>query len=62
MRFLAVVLCLLLPLTVHAQTQPQANAGQPTGTINVDEPIGEDQAITRRIREILAELDGYDKV
>ena len=62
MRFLAVVLCLLLPLTVCAQTQPQANAGQPTGTINVDEPIGEDQAITRRIREILAELDGYDKV
>lgn len=58
MRFIVVLLCLFLPFAALSQT----TTTQPTGTINVAEDAGSDGAIATRIRDILAELDGYDKV
>ncbi len=58
MRFIAVVLCLSLPFAALSQTTPT----QPTGTINVAENAGNDGAIATRIRDILSELEGYEKV
>ena len=57
MRLLALIVCLLLPLGVLAQT-----ADQPTGTITVEDNAQADAAIANRIRDILGELDGYDDV
>jgi len=57
MRLLALLLCLFLPLSGHAQT-----ADQPTGTITVEDNASADAAIANRIRDILSELDGYDDI
>ncbi len=58
MRLVVLLACLLFPLTAGAQS----SQGQPTGTITVQETAGEDSAIATRIRDILAELDGYADV
>jgi small conductance mechanosensitive channel len=57
MRILTLLLCLLLPLGAFAQT-----ADQPTGTITVEDSADTDAAIAVRIRDILAELEGYSDV
>ena len=48
----------------EAPTPPQPPAGEegPTGPIAVEEGAGQDAAIERRIRGIIAELDGYEDV
>ncbi len=56
MRLLLLLLCLSLPLTLHAQTN------QPSGTITVEDSAEADAAIATRIRAILGELDGYDGI
>jgi small conductance mechanosensitive channel len=58
MKFLALLLCLLSPLSVAAQN----TTVQPTGAIAVQESTDDDRAIAQRIREIIAELDGYGSV
>ncbi len=58
MRYLALVLCLMIPLGAAAQD----TSGQPTGTIAVEDSASDDRAIAKRIRDILAELDGYANV
>ncbi|SFT00829.1 Small-conductance mechanosensitive channel [Sulfitobacter marinus] len=58
MKYLALFLCLSLPLSVAAQN----NTVHPTGAITVEESAAGDRAIAKRIREIIAELDGYDGV
>lgn len=58
MRYLALVLCLMIPLGAAAQD----TSGQPTGTIAVQDSASDDRAIAKRIRDILAELDGYANV
>lgn len=57
MRILTLVLCLLLPFTLSAQT-----TDQPTGTIGLADDASADAAIANRIRDILGELDGYDDI
>ncbi|MFC6637037.1 mechanosensitive ion channel [Sulfitobacter sp. JBTF-M27] len=57
MRLLALIVYLLIPLGLLAQT-----ADQPTGTITVEDNAQADAAIANRIRDILGELDGYDDV
>lgn len=57
MRFLALFFCLVLPLTALAQTTTQADS-----TIAIEESASQDAAIAKRIRAILRELEGYDKV
>ena len=57
MRILALLICLLLPTWAVAQT-----AAQPTGTIAVEDSADTDAAIAVRIRDILAELEGYSDV
>lgn len=57
MRFLALVFCLLLPLQLSAQTETQ-----PSSTIAVEDSATTDAAIATRIRNILAQLDGYGDV
>lgn len=56
MRIFALLLCLLFPLSVLAQTD------QPTGTITVEDSATADAAIATRIRDILSELDGYNDI
>lgn len=58
MRYLALVLCLMIPLGVAAQN----TTGQPTGSIAVQDSASDDRAIAKRIHDILAELDGYANV
>ncbi|MCX8226512.1 MAG: mechanosensitive ion channel, partial [Sulfitobacter sp.] len=58
MKFLALIFCLLLPLGAAAQDA----STQPTGIITVQESAAGDRAIAKRIRDILAELDGYASV
>lgn len=55
--FSALMMSLLMAGAVHAQ-----NESQPTGTITVEEDVSQDAAIAVRIREILAELEGYEDV
>lgn len=57
MRVFALLLCLLLPLGVSAQT-----TDQPSGTITIADSASQDAAIANRIRAILEQLDGYDDV
>lgn len=57
MRFLALLICLLLPFSALAQT-----AEQPTGTITLTDDASADAAIANRIRDILGELDGYEDI
>ena len=57
MRLTALILCLLLPLSLHAQTNTQ-----PSGTITITGDATQDAAIATRIRAILGELDGFDDV
>ncbi len=56
MRLLALLLCLLLPFSLSAQTE------QPTGIIAVEDSATADAAIAIRIRDILGELDGFDDI
>lgn len=58
---LILVFCLC---TLLGQGTPLAAqvAGQPSGTITVEDSNEQDAAIARRIREILTELDGYEDV
>ncbi|KEJ88974.1 mechanosensitive ion channel domain-containing protein [Sulfitobacter donghicola] len=57
MRLIALLLCLALPIAVVAQT-----SDQPSGTITIEDNAAQDAAIANRIRDILAELDGFDDV
>lgn len=57
MRFIAVLLCLLLPLSALAQT-----SDQPSGTITLADSSTQDAGIATRIRAILTELEGYQDV
>ena len=57
MRLILLLLCLLLPLNLAAQT-----ADQPTGTIAIEDSATTDAAIANRIRDILRELEGYGDV
>lgn len=57
MRVLALLLCLLLPISAQAQT-----TDQPSGTINVTEDAAQDAAIATRIRDIMGELEGFEDV
>lgn len=56
MRIIALLLFLLAPLALSAQTD------QPTGTIGVEDDANTDAAVANRIRDIIAELDGYDDI
>lgn len=58
MRLIALLICLLLPLALQAQT----TAEQPSGTITIDDSTTQDAAIAVRIRDILRELEGYNDV
>ncbi|MEP5154767.1 mechanosensitive ion channel family protein [Planktotalea sp.] len=57
MRFLLLMICLALPMTLAAQSE-----NQPAGAIAVEDSASQDAAIAVRIRDILAELDGYEDV
>lgn len=57
MRHIALLLCLLLPVSALAQS-----ADQPSGTITIQDSAGQDAAIANRIRDILSELEGFDDV
>lgn len=57
MRLFLFILCMLLPIASLAQTN-----GQPSGTIEVEDSKASDAAIATRIREFLAQLDGYRDV
>lgn len=57
MRALLLVLCLFLPSLSFAQT-----ADQPAGAIAVEDSATQDAAMAVRIRDILAELEGYEDV
>lgn len=58
MRLIALLVCLLMPLTLGAQTASE----QPSGTITVTDSSTQDAAIAMRIRDILRELEGYSDV
>ncbi len=57
MRLFALILCLLLPFAAQAQVSPQ-----PSGTITLNDSSEQNAGIARRIRDILAALDGYEDV
>ena len=57
MRILLLTLLLILPFSLLAQTE-----NQPDGAIAVEDSATQDAAMATRIRDILAELDGYDDV
>ena len=57
MRLCALLFCLILPFAALSQT-----TDQPTGSITVEDSAESDVAIANRIRDILAELEGYDDV
>ncbi|MGB7240509.1 MAG: mechanosensitive ion channel family protein [Sulfitobacter sp.] len=57
MRVALLILCLMLPLTVLAQT-----SDQPSGQIAVSDSASQDAAIAVRIRDILNELDGFGDI
>ncbi|MEM7520705.1 MAG: mechanosensitive ion channel domain-containing protein [Pseudomonadota bacterium] len=58
MRYLAIAFLLFLPLLSMAQTVEE----QPTGAIGIEDSATADAAIAVRIREILAELEGFEDV
>ena len=60
MRFFCVLL-MLLPLC-GAATAQEAQSNQPSGAISVEDSASQDAAIAVRIRDILAELEGYGDV
>ncbi len=57
MRLLLLLLCLALPCQALAQSD-----GQPSGTIEIEDSAETDAAIATRIREIMAQLEGYQDV
>jgi len=57
-RALLIALLMALPFAVQAQD----SAGQPSGSIAVQDSAQQDAAIAVRIRDILGELDGYSNV
>jgi small-conductance mechanosensitive channel len=58
-RLLALLLILAAPLAAPLAAQEN---GQPSGTIAVEDSAVQDAAIAVRIRDILAELDGFENV
>ena len=56
-RLTLLLLCLSVPFAALAQSSEQ-----PSGTITVGDSAAQDAAIANRIRDILAELEGYDDV
>jgi small-conductance mechanosensitive channel len=58
-QWVAILLCLTLPLGATAQ---DTDGVQPDGPIVLEKGAARDDAIERRITEILDELDGYQKV
>lgn len=58
MRLIALLICLLLPISLQAQTTDD----QPSGTITITDSSTQDAAIAVRNRDILRELDGYTDV
>jgi small-conductance mechanosensitive channel len=59
---LVLFLLLVCPAAAQEAPAPPEDDGQPTGAIAVDQDVGADARIERRIRAILAELDGFDEV
>lgn len=57
MRILILILLLAVPVSLFAQTE-----SQPEGAIAVEDSATQDAAMAVRIRDILAELDGYEDV
>lgn len=57
MRIFLICILFLFPFTLSAQS-----ADQPAGAISVEDSATQDAAMAVRIRDILAELDGYDDV
>jgi len=57
MRLILLLLCLALPFHALAQSK-----GQPSGTIEIEDSAETDAAIATRIREIMAQLNGYSDV
>lgn len=57
MRILLILCLLMFPFTLVAQTE-----NQPAGTIEVEDSATQDAAMAVRIRDILAELEGYEDV
>lgn len=56
---LILIICLLAATPTFA---PAQDKDQPTGTISVSDSAQQDAAIATRIRDILAELDGYEDI
>lgn len=57
MRHILLVLCLVFPIALAAQS-----TDQPAGAIAVEDNATQDAAIAVRIRDILSELDGYEDI
>lgn len=55
-------LCLAVCLLVTPSPSPAQTTDQPSGTIAVEDNANKDAAIAVRIRDILAELEGFDDV
>ena len=55
MRYIALLLCLLLPIGAAAQS-----ADQPSGPITIQDSAAQDAAIAIRMRDIMGELDVFD--
>ena len=62
MRLIFLLLCLTFTGPALAQSTPEQPLEQPSGPIAVADSANQDAAIAVRIRDILAELDGYDDV
>lgn len=58
MRLIVLLVCLLMPFAVQAQTTDD----QPSGTITITDSTTQDAAMAVRIRDILRALDGYADV
>lgn len=62
MRFLFLVLALGISVATMTAPSKAQNAAQPSGTITVEDSASKDVAIAVRIRDILSQLDGFDRV
>lgn len=62
MRLILICLFLMAAPPLAAQQQGVPSTDQPTGAIAVSEDAQQDAAIAQRIRNILAELDGYQDI
>jgi small-conductance mechanosensitive channel len=62
MRRLILALILLASPVAAQEAPPQAPDGQPTGAISLEQEAGDDARIEDRIRGILSELEGFERV